>query len=108
MGRVETLLCGLKCSVFCVLCLVCNLSDTQLRTAACCNPSLSISPKRFFLCCCCVTKNTIIITLEILESLEIVETLWTVETADLTKYDSVSNSVTDNLKARDASASKKA
>ena len=41
-----------------------------------------------------------------LQRLQTVETVETVYTEDLKKYESLSYSLTDNLKARDASASK--
>ena len=40
------------------------------------------------------------------ETVETVETEETVQTEDLKKYDSLTDSLSDNLKARDASASK--
>ena len=47
-------------------------------------------------------------TVETVDTVETVETVETVYTEDLKKYESLSYSLTDNLKARDASASKKA
>ena len=60
-----------------------------------------------------LVKSTVM-TVETVETVETVVTVETVETAetvlteDLKKYDSLTDSLTDNLKARDASASKKA
>ena len=45
-------------------------------------------------------------TVEIVETEETVQTVETVQTEDLKKYVLLTDSLTDNLKARDASASK--
>ena len=46
-------------------------------------------------------------TLQTVETVETVETVVTVYTEDLKRYESLTHLITDNMKARDASASKK-